>query len=67
MCCTPRTAYDLNKVFPESTLIWGPDAGHSANVSNFAISCVFKYLRRLKEPSNKKALIEACDLYAKLE
>ncbi|KAF2099295.1 proline iminopeptidase [Rhizodiscina lignyota] len=30
MVCTPRTAYDLHKAWPESTLIWIPDAGHSA-------------------------------------
>jgi proline iminopeptidase len=32
MVCTPRTAYDLHKAWPESTLVWIPDAGHSAEV-----------------------------------
>jgi hypothetical protein len=32
MACTPRTAYDLHKAWPESTLFWIADAGHSAEV-----------------------------------
>jgi proline iminopeptidase len=33
MVCTPRTAYDLHKAWPESSLVWIPDAGHGAGVS----------------------------------
>ena len=36
MVCTPRTAYDLHKAWPESTLVWIPDAGHSAEVIQIA-------------------------------
>ncbi|KAF2430792.1 proline iminopeptidase [Tothia fuscella] len=34
LVCTPKTAYDLHKVFPEANLIWIPDAGHSAEEPN---------------------------------
>jgi hypothetical protein len=32
LVCPPQTAYDLHEAWPEATLCWVPDAGHSAKV-----------------------------------